>query len=139
MKWQIYKISVNQTGCNNLTCNQVGHSSAANEDSILLPQQLRSPTFELIDGRIFTIDIIANDRSEHRLPHLLGGLADGVTSQIYYSNIAVEVRIDYLFVHVAGRKSVKTLLMVPIFELFTMYNWSWLKHKNLSCYVKVGR
>ena len=60
----------------------VGHRSRRDEYRRFLAKKLRRPGLEKRDGRVFTVDVVANLRFGHRTPHRRRRLGHGVGTKI---------------------------------------------------------
>ncbi|MPM70635.1 hypothetical protein SDC9_117590 [bioreactor metagenome] len=60
----------------------VRHRTARAEQSGLVAEQFCGARFEFVDRRVLAVNIVADGRRGHRLPHLRGRPGDGVRPQI---------------------------------------------------------
>src|SRR5437868_1028927 len=67
----------------NLDRNQIPHAPGGNKQRGFLPKNFRRALLELVDRRVFSIDIVTDLRRGHRLPHFRGRPRHRVAAQIH--------------------------------------------------------
>ena len=66
--------------CMDLDADGVAHGAGGHEQSGFFAEDLRGTFLQLANGGIFGVDVVADLRGKHRLPHRGRGLGYGIAS-----------------------------------------------------------
>ena len=61
---------------------EISHGAAGHEQGGLLSEQFCCQCLEPVDGWVFAVDVVADGRGGHRLSHFVGGVSDGIGTEI---------------------------------------------------------